>query len=131
MVNCKIMEEVINNDDINVEKIKPILDHIDEVRKHLNNLITELSIRAIKHDVSKLKEPERDLFIDSLHKLKNLSYGSKKYYDTLKEITPAIDHHYNVNRHHPEHFENGINGMNIVDIMEMLVDWYASINVYF
>jgi len=38
----------------------------------------------------------------------------------------ALDHHYAENRHHPEHFENGIQEMNIVDICEMIADWKAA-----
>ena len=41
-------------------------------------------------------------------------------------MKPALDHHYANSRHHPEHFANGINDMNLIDIMEMLADWKAS-----
>jgi hypothetical protein len=34
-----------------------------------------------------------------------------------------VKHHYEVNSHHPEHYENGINGMTLVDVVEMLCDW--------
>ena len=35
-------------------------------------------------------------------------------------------HHYETNRHHPEHFTNGFKGMNLVDLVEMFCDWVAS-----
>jgi hypothetical protein len=38
----------------------------------------------------------------------------------------ALDHHYKTNRHHPEHFENGIMGMTVIDLCEMLADWKAA-----
>jgi hypothetical protein len=38
----------------------------------------------------------------------------------------ALKHHYANNRHHPEHFENGINGMNLLDVIEMVCDWKAA-----
>lgn len=41
-------------------------------------------------------------------------------------MKPAIQHHYAACTHHPEHFKNGINDMNIFDILEMLLDWKAS-----
>lgn len=44
----------------------------------------------------------------------------------LGEMEVALDHHYMVNRHHPEHFEDGINDMNLIDLIEMLVDWKAA-----
>lgn len=31
-----------------------------------------------------------------------------------------------MNRHHPEHFPNKVNDMNIVDLFEMLCDWFAA-----
>lgn len=42
------------------------------------------------------------------------------------DMKSALDHHYASNRHHPEHFVNGINDMTLVDIIEMLCDWKAS-----
>lgn len=33
-----------------------------------------------------------------------------------------LDHHYQNNDHHPEHFELGINGMNLLQLLEMLAD---------
>jgi hypothetical protein len=45
----------------------------------------------------------------------------------LRDMKPALDHHYANNRHHPEHFgEEGIDGMNLFDVLEMFIDWTAS-----
>lgn len=41
-------------------------------------------------------------------------------------MRPALDHHYALNRHHPEHFEDEIKGMNLIDIIEMICDWKAA-----
>lgn len=41
-------------------------------------------------------------------------------------LKPAIDIHYKNNRHHPEHFANGIKDMTLLDLLEMLCDWKAS-----
>ena len=38
----------------------------------------------------------------------------------------GIEHHYAVNSHHPEHYEAGIAGMSLFDLIEMLVDWKAA-----
>ncbi len=38
----------------------------------------------------------------------------------------ALDHHYSVNSHHPEHFSDGTRGMNLLDVLEMLADWDAA-----
>jgi hypothetical protein len=38
----------------------------------------------------------------------------------------GLRHHYDHNRHHPEHFSDGVNGMTLVDLIEMLADWKAA-----
>jgi Family of unknown function (DUF5662) len=38
----------------------------------------------------------------------------------------ALDHHYLQNTHHPEHYQNGIDGMSLLDLVEMLIDWKAA-----
>ena len=38
----------------------------------------------------------------------------------------GIDHHYSVSRHHPQYFADSIDGMNLIDLIEMLVDWKAA-----
>jgi hypothetical protein len=54
-------------------------------------------------------------------------YGSKEYFEQLKELAPALEEHYQINPHHPEHFPSrGIRGMNLIDLMEMMCDWLAS-----
>ena len=41
-------------------------------------------------------------------------------------MKPALDHHYAVNSHHPEHYPNGIDDMDLVDLVELTCDWIAS-----
>jgi hypothetical protein len=38
----------------------------------------------------------------------------------------GLDHHYAANTHHPEHYPDGIQGMNLLDVLEMLCDWKAA-----
>jgi len=58
--------------------------------------------------------------------LKNLTYGSEEYKAALEGLGPALSHHYANNRHHPEHFENGVNDMTLLDVIEMFIDWKAA-----
>ena len=44
----------------------------------------------------------------------------------MERVKPAIEHHYANNRHHPEHWPNGIDDMTLLDLVEMLVDWKAA-----
>ena len=102
------------------------LKHILQVKENITLIILQLSTRAVEHDASKLKTPEKEVFDKVTPLLKDLTYGSDEYKEALKEMGVALDHHYKNNRHHQEHFENGINGMNLVDIVEMFCDWYAA-----
>ncbi|MBQ7802736.1 hypothetical protein IJ380_02660 [Candidatus Saccharibacteria bacterium] len=86
----------------------------------------KLMSRGVSHDHSKLEAPELELFAKVNHELKNLEYGSPEYQASLSELKPALDNHYAKNRHHPEHFAEGINAMTLVDIVEMFLDWRAS-----
>lgn len=109
-----------------IETIKKTREHINTVRVFLLSIITALSERTMGHDVSKINDPEVEVFAEYTDKLKDSEYGSDEYKQFLKEMKPALDHHYSVNRHHPEHFSNGIEGMNLIDIIEMVCDWVAA-----
>jgi len=100
--------------------------HINYVRKFLYVIIKNLLDRAGEHDASKLNEPERSVFLEFTSKLKDTTYGSEQYNEYLNQMKVALDHHYAENRHHPEHFENGINDMTLIDLIELLVDWKSS-----
>lgn len=100
--------------------------HIGAVRKYIARLVHDLSNREITHDASKLKDPELYTFNIVTPKLKELTYGSDEYKAQLKEMDVALKHHYENNPHHPEHYENGISGMSLVDLCEMIADWKAA-----
>lgn len=100
--------------------------HIERVRNLLNECITDLMRRGELHDQTKLDSPEVELFTQYTPKLASCTYGSDEYKGYLAAIKPALDHHYAHNRHHPEHHKNGVNDMNLLDIVEMLCDWKAA-----
>ena len=100
--------------------------HIENVRKYIRFLIDKLDIRGVKHDSSKLETPEVELFAEYTLGLASMTYGSDEYKDSLEKLKPALDHHYASNRHHPEHFVNGVNDMTLIDLAEMFCDWKAS-----
>jgi hypothetical protein len=102
------------------------LRHIEKVRNYLNVFVSALLDRGAKHDQSKLAEPEVQLLTETTPRLPGLTYGSPEYEDSRKSIATALAHHYANNRHHPEHFKNGVDDMNLLDIVEMLCDWKAS-----
>jgi hypothetical protein len=102
------------------------LRHIETVRNYINAAVVYLLKKSEVHDLSKLHTPEVETFDKYTEKLKGSTYGSAEYKQYLVEMTPALDHHYKHNRHHPEHFVNGIKDMDLFDMVEMLCDWKAS-----
>lgn len=101
-------------------------EHLDHIRRMLREFGNALIARGESHDRSKLSPAERDTFAEFVPKLKHTEYGSDEYKNHLAAMAPALAHHYACNRHHPEHFIDGVNGMNLVDLVEMFIDWYAS-----
>ena len=101
-------------------------EHIKNVAHNLNFISTYLKSRGRDHDRSKLFSPEIDIFANVGKETTDLKYGTPEYQDSLDRLKPALNNHYAKNRHHPEHFPNGIKGMNLIDIVEMLADWKAS-----
>lgn len=102
------------------------MKHIEKVRNLLNTIASDLLDRGEKHDQSKLDSPEVELFAKYTPMLAGLTFGSDEYNASLEKLKPALDHHYANNRHHPEHFKDGIEDMNLVDLIEMFCDWKAS-----
>jgi hypothetical protein len=78
------------------------------------------------NDASKLKSPEKEIFDEFTPKLRTSTYGSEEYKGYLQAMGEALKHHYAHNSHHPEHRPNGIKGMSLVDLLEMLCDWKAA-----
>lgn len=101
--------------------------HIDVVRRNMGRVIRDLQRRADHHDKSKLVDPEKSVFDEYTPKLKGSTYGSPEYASFLEGMGEGLRHHYAANDHHPEHFENGIHGMNLMQLTEMLCDWMAAV----
>lgn len=113
------------------------LKHIKEVSSYLSTFAQILLQRAMRHDSTKMIEPERSVFIKYTPKLKKSTYGSDEYMEFLRDMKPALDHHYEHNRHHPEYFiihgkmddsdvQYPVSHMNLIDIVEMFCDWLAA-----
>lgn len=100
--------------------------HQERVYQVLMVLITMLHERGKYHDASKLLSPELEIFAEYTPKLKTLDYDSSEYKENLNKMGEAIQHHYAKNRHHSEHFENGVDDMNLIDVLEMVADWIAA-----
>lgn len=102
------------------------LKHIHRVRHFLYLMIAELDKRAREHDQSKLESPEAEIYGEFTAELAKVEYMSPEYKVLLEKVRPAVEHHYSKNRHHPQFDPEGINGMDLIDILEMLADWRAA-----
>ncbi len=100
--------------------------HIETVRNYLNLLVKELLSRGEHHDQTKLESIEAVLFDEVSYELRGLTHDTDEYNASLAKLDPALKHHYANSRHHPQHFPDGIEGMTIIDVVEMLADWKAS-----
>ena len=104
-----------------------VIKHMEQVRENIFAFANVMSLRAIAHDMSKLKGDEKSIMEANFTKLRTTTYGSKEYIALLDEIRPALDLHYARNDHHPEHHPNGVNDMDLFQLVEMLCDWKAAI----
>ena len=100
--------------------------HALRVAELIDPLAADLDNRAESHDASKTETPEVETFDEFTPKLKDSTYGSDEYKGFLEAMGEGLQHHYANNRHHPEHFDDGIKGMTLVDLIEMLADWKAA-----
>ncbi len=101
--------------------------HVRRVGSLLVQVSYGLMNRAVHHDDTKFSPEEFEAFARETPALKGLTYGSPEYKAALDRLGPALRHHYDHNRHHPEyHGEDGLAGMNLLDLTEMLADWKAA-----
>jgi len=103
--------------------------HIIEVQKNLGKIAKNVMDRQALHDASKLVSPEAEIFAKYTERLSNMVYASDEYKQCLAEMNLHLNH-YETNPHHPEHYKDGIKGMSLVDIIEMLCDWTAATKRY-
>jgi hypothetical protein len=110
---------------VSYDSTADVLLHKDKVRNYLFDFIFELLERSDDHDNSKLEAPEKPIF-DRYPAYESGPVEGEEYRAKLAEMGEGLKHHYATNRHHPEHFENGVSGMNLSDIVEMVCDWKAT-----
>jgi len=103
--------------------------HIERVRELLEAASLILEERAIAHDQSKFDPVESE----PLQRMQDLidaegqaPYGSAEYRRRTAILGPMLAHHYANNSHHPEHYDNGVDGMCLFDVVEMFFDWKAA-----
>ena len=102
------------------------LFHSQRVGELVIAVVKELLDRSTCHDRSMTESPEVEVFYEFTAKLKTSTYGSDEHKGFLEAMGNGLRHHDANNPHHPEHFENGVNDMTLVDLIAMLADWEAA-----
>lgn len=105
------------------------LKHIGRVKALLFEFAGDLALRGFTHDASKLELVE----LGPLQEMQDLidregpaPFGTEEYRRRTALLGPMLEHHYANNSHHPEHYPNGIAGMDLLDLVEMFHDWKAA-----
>ncbi|PPD06313.1 MAG: hypothetical protein CTY28_14555 [Hyphomicrobium sp.] len=103
--------------------------HMQRVSVLLGEAACEMIRRAGRHDLSKLERVE----LEPLQRMQDVisaegpaPYGSEEYKRRTGMLGPMLAHHYANNSHHPEHYANGVDGMDLFDLIEMFFDWKAA-----
>jgi len=101
-------------------------NHIARVAEYMTAAATEIWLRGQNHDKSKFDPIEAgplQAMQDIIDREGQAPYGSDEYKRRTAILGPMLAHHYAKNRHHPEHYPNGVNGFDLFDLMEMFFDW--------
>ena len=118
---------MINNNDFNtLKEVNKIYTHKHIIANYIKEIINNLSSRALDHDNSKLTPEELEGYVKYGKILDNAVIGTQEYQETLELMDKYNQIHYKRNRHHPEYHANGVNDMNLIDIVEMFSDWCAT-----
>ncbi len=125
--SCQAIEDAANIlDTQGYDSTADTLLHMKEVTKGLLLFSKLLMSRAMAHDESKLGDIEKPHFDRETPNLKNLVYNSPEYKESLGRLQAALQHHYMANDHHPEFYQSGVSGMNLLAVVEMFCDWVAA-----
>lgn len=103
--------------------------HIARVRQLLGEFAIEMIKRGDRHDASKFDPVELEplqRMQDLIDKEGQAQFGTDEYKRRTDMLGDMITHHRANNSHHPEHYPNGIAGMDLFDLVEMFFDWKAA-----
>jgi hypothetical protein len=113
--------------DTNTElEIRNILAHKEAIATYMAKFCAELSYRAAVHDNSKFDPQEFDVYAQHIQDFNKHPFGSPEDNALRDKIISASLLHRKHNRHHPEFFRDGLDGMNLIDLLEMIIDWKAA-----
>lgn len=103
--------------------------HMQRVSALLGEAAIEMIKRSAAHDLSKLDPAELgplQAMQDHIEVHGQAPYGTPEYDRQRQVLGPMLAHHYAANTHHPEHYPEGVAGMDLFDLIEMFFDWKAA-----
>jgi len=103
--------------------------HRQSVKLGLQRISDILVNRGDLHDIDKFEEAMFEDFYLNIPKFTNVSFGEIEWENAMESIK-TMNNHYAVSPHHIQHYPNGINGVNLIDLLEMIVDWKSANNAY-
>jgi hypothetical protein len=109
-----------------VKELGIIYHHKFVVLQQMNIIIQELIKRAQDHDNSKFSEEEFPFLVKAMDDLHKVQFGTPEYAEVREKWSGLFNSHYKKNSHHPEFYPNGIEDMNLLDLVELLCDWKAA-----
>lgn len=107
-----------------------VVSHKLSVKTGIQRVIDNLYKRGESHDDDKLEDSSLKYFYEISGQFEHAKFGSKEYDNVLEKLEPVLRGHYSINDHHPQHHSEGINGMNLMSIIEMIVDWKSASSAY-
>jgi hypothetical protein len=116
---------ISHDPELEAKGLRLVATHINKVQYWMSTAIGLLLYRSTNHDQSKYSEDEIGLVVGK-PAFDKYEYMSKEERDALTGAQDALVHHYANNDHHPEHFENGVDGMSLFGLLEMCCDWKAA-----
>lgn len=103
--------------------------HIARVRELLGTFAVEMIRRGDVHDASKFDPIEMgplQAMQEVIDRDGQAPFGSEEYKRRTDMLGPMIEHHRANNSHHPEFYPDGVDGMDLFDLVEMFFDWKAA-----
>lgn len=92
----------------------------------LSKIVQEIFLRAHLHDVSKYSDNEFPGFKGAIYYVRG-PWGRENIPNIVKEkLRSSIEEHHKVNDHHPEFHPAGMEDMDLIQLLEMAVDWRAA-----
>lgn len=106
--------------------LKSNIIHRYYVNFFLSKTVQAIMLRAALHDVSKYSDSEFPGFRAATYYVYG-PWGKENIPDAVKEkLQESIDLHHKNNDHHPEYFPYGIEDMDLIQLLELAVDWKAA-----